>query len=581
MKTPSFEIVPPGTDASRIRFSGHLQRPSGRLVTCWYGGVEKNPSENTVPLAHVAFRRLHSDGALGSIYTIPTAISHLGILRVGSVWSEGKLLGQIGLEKLPPTSVFFDEGSWSCITAAEAGLSGRSYKLGLPDEQKGALLIKLTAVSGKTILVPCMEFFIRCYGRSSETNRLLATYGVQEMKRRLLSSAEHDPHTLRIKPKWGVRNSEVPFLAHVVYSEYTARKCANVHAALQAKFNPNDATPLFVEAEPWFEGRASIEGHGYWQDNETFLMLRIDGLSDPAGPPIIAERERFHAVPGTAGEKHFRKQSPQQPTQAEVDLTDSDAPSGDASRVIYDPPFRTIGPKRKIYPKKIPTPGKRSVATPDAPPNQLAPGDSAGRGNGTGKSEMFAQEWMAEGILAQMWQTCTGIAAKYPDRISEVGWFTLTSGFQTAGIPEYQYLSIADTTRDPGAPPSAAGPAKPSKRSAKAVLIIRMTVQDRHLYIIEIYRKPRSASAEKGGKTKEDRYRGLMVQLPTKQTEAKLQLRLIFQTILRHNGRISEAGMNRNLTHLPHETFVHRPRNLGNPLPFERLLLLKLDGLTR
>ncbi|WP_460046215.1 hypothetical protein [Pseudomonas sp. S2_H01] len=439
------KLLKPSVDASRLRFKGTLSVARGDLVVCWQGGLTKNPTPNTVPLTDVLFRTLHEDGKLGAYHIIPAAISHLGSLRHGTVWREGRLVGHLKMQTLPETKVDFDRGGWRCIDARAAGLQDQ-YRLGITAKLLDSKLIELFVADGKSILTPCLEFFTRCYGRSSETSRLIATHGLEELRRQYFYEFDPAPNELILKLERGVANREAPFLAHAMYDDYTKARCNSLHQRLKAGFVPGE--PTFLLVKPWFLGPASIEGQGYWINEHTFLLLNIDGLSDPLGPPIIVEREHFSGDEAPPDGQYNKRHQPPQPSNDEIDLTDDEAPDSNTARVLYTPPFKRLGIKRELIRKTRVTPGRPSIPVDGHDRNSYAPGDGYGGGRGGGKGEYVSSDWMAEGTLAQLWQTCLRLEENHPDRISEVGWYTLKKGFQTEGIPEYQFLSAA-ATQDP------------------------------------------------------------------------------------------------------------------------------------
>lgn len=567
-----FDFLTARVDAARIRFQPPKNAPI-TLVSIWHGSVSKNPgNKNTTPISNVVFRSLRSDNSLGGFHVIPSAISFLGALRVGSVWSDGRQVGRLAMTTLPETEVCFDTGAWDCVTTREAGVPERYRGFGISASQYGSWLIRLSTYAGKTILVPCLEFFTRCYGRSSETSRLIATYGLAAVEKNYLYDHKRDSRTLKLHLRNHISHKEAVFLTHALYSDYTQRKCDEIHNHLSAMFSLRNK--VFLKAEPWFEGKATIQGAGFWLDSDTFLLLNIDGLSDPEGPPITIERQRHTTDEGAAGKGRVYKKPPppEEASNEEIDLVDTEAPDSNYARVVLDPPFSTLGIKRKVIKTKQRIPGKKGTALHGDHRLSLAPGDVRGNGRGGGKSESESPEWLVEGTLQQMWQTCTGLAKLYPQRISSVGWYTLPLGLQCEGIPQYQFLSIK-------AESDGAGTKKSKSRKAmfrKAVLVIRMTVDHCHIYVIEMYRKPSlSVSREDGSSAlKEGSYCGLMVHLPTDRSEADRQLQLIFKNILKHEGRIRDKVM----SEYTHKTFVHKPRETGLT-PLKKVLISNLDKL--
>lgn len=557
-----YTIRKPGIGSSNLHVE-ELAKVRGQVVVCWHGGLQKNHSPNTVPLAEVMLRTLHPDNNFGSLVRQDVVISHLGSLRVGTVWKQGNLIGEIGMDRLRPQIVNFDPRSWQLVTAKSASLF-ESYMQQLPKRSGSSWLIQLKTASGETILVPCLEFLTRCYGRSSETARLLVTYGLKTIQDLYFYEFNPNPERLLLKLERGVSIREAPFLAHAMYDDYTRNICQSLHNKLQAEFKPG--TQAFIQVSPWFKGQGQIEGQGYWIDEKTFLLLRVDGLSEPDGPPITVEYKRYTkdaAEQGTSTGRPYSRKLPPGASTVAVSITGTEAPNSKTSQTVYDPPFRTLGTKRKLHHRKKFIPGQAGRPVPGVEKDRLAPGDARGNGEGGGKSEHVSPEATPEGIVALMWQTCLSLAQSLPTYISELGWYTKAFGFQTEGVPRFEYLSFP--TKKKRAP----------IRLPKPVLIIRMMVGGRHIYILEIHRNPRKSEDENGiTKHVEDSYRGLMVELPPNGKVADIELAVIFKNIIANDCRIKNTQM----SNYPHVTFVHRPKEEGCQ-PFGKVVLKHLRKL--
>ena len=102
---------------------------------------------------------------LGNRKRFPAAMTHLGSLRFGSAWTKGNLVGQMELSYLPEQKVSFNDGDWCLVSARDARLV---RPLHLHHSDNHTVLIELTSDDGVKIFVPCAEFFVRAYGRSTE-----------------------------------------------------------------------------------------------------------------------------------------------------------------------------------------------------------------------------------------------------------------------------------------------------------------------------------------------------------------------------------------------------------------------------
>lgn len=156
-----------------------LHRYPHPLAVWWYGPIIKNTNANSVPKVAVQFRRL-DDGAGKNVWlNREIALTHLGLLRIGSVWQNACCERTISYERTT-LDVDFSPDGWSCVSVEE--LTGRVpealwpsnlYPLEFPHDR--GYLLDFKIAGGKNLLVPCIEFFAQYYGRSAEVKRVLAT----------------------------------------------------------------------------------------------------------------------------------------------------------------------------------------------------------------------------------------------------------------------------------------------------------------------------------------------------------------------------------------------------------------------
>ena len=151
------------------------------LVAWWYCGIYKNTIAQSQPLALVAFRELQQDKTLSDdiiYHRVPLAL--LGQVRMGSLWQGGRMLANAVFE-VKDFVLKFSKGAWwftSFFKAVDRNLSSpfpqQIYPLAF--ERDKNWLVQFRLQNGGTLIVPCLEFFTRCYGRSGELRRILSTY---------------------------------------------------------------------------------------------------------------------------------------------------------------------------------------------------------------------------------------------------------------------------------------------------------------------------------------------------------------------------------------------------------------------
>ncbi|WP_126447973.1 hypothetical protein [Sulfuricystis multivorans] len=96
-----------------------LRNEDGDLVTWWYGPVTKNKKADSVPKVRVFFRRIDKNGNLGEIIRRDKALTLLGKLRIGSIWSKGVSNTRIDLKSEQFDLSFSPEG-WKIISPYDA-----------------------------------------------------------------------------------------------------------------------------------------------------------------------------------------------------------------------------------------------------------------------------------------------------------------------------------------------------------------------------------------------------------------------------------------------------------------------------
>lgn len=264
----------------QLRHLSVKRGPPDDYVVWWYGAVRRNPRDKTLPLVVVRFRKLHPDGSLGQSIRLDVGITELALLQLGTIWNEGACRSQILLQERE-VDLDFSPGRWRYATQARVADRGRTelipsalYPLyyGLGDRSE-VLVFDLRG--GRELLVPSLEFFSRCYGRSAEVNRVLSTYPWSEAESRLyLPHAQPVPST-----RWSVKlpdniyNDDAVFVAHVKYDNYARLAAKSVYANLETQFGSPGGL-AFPQIGPWFGGPAKLIVQGIPLDRNRFLVNR-------------------------------------------------------------------------------------------------------------------------------------------------------------------------------------------------------------------------------------------------------------------------------------------------------------------
>lgn len=93
---------------------GTLKAEAERLVVWWYGPIFKNNRSKSVPKIHIFLRTIDNENNLGDVTRRETVLTHLGLLRIGSVREKGMSNSRIAYEE-KSFSVSFSQGGWRIV----------------------------------------------------------------------------------------------------------------------------------------------------------------------------------------------------------------------------------------------------------------------------------------------------------------------------------------------------------------------------------------------------------------------------------------------------------------------------------
>lgn len=493
----------------KVRICGALSKVEGELIVWWYGGIVKNYRAESVPLVIVFFRKFDENGNLGIFVSRKVALTFLGLLRIGTIWKNGECKSEAVMSaEQKKIDVDFSHAAWKFVSPMQAARHGTEnpinqddYPLPFPYDRNW--LVDFALPNGKNLLTPCIEFFVRNYGRSQEVPRVLATYGWEEANKRFYVpfDQQETPDFWPVKLKSRVYNSDVVFLAHMKHDRFTQLASKSINAQIETSFLNNEQY-AFVQAGPWFESNAQVLVSGHWiNKGNTFLVLRILGGSDPQEAPIQRDRENSNKTDGTEGTElgnptdgrplRVLKRPPKI-----VDLTDDDEPDHGAPTVdVEEPDFVTLGEPRVVIDVKRDQARTKTVTTLSEgdEPQSYSSGDPHGSGKGVGNASIHARTFMeSHGTLRDMWNAMLLLKEKTPKLINSVEWFTFESGFSSAVEPKMVGLKPFDKDEKISTEIRNWLFYDVSNKDPRGILIARIVVDGKSIYFIEIERRPRT-----------------------------------------------------------------------------------------
>ncbi|MCO1334868.1 hypothetical protein MO867_11005 [Microbulbifer sp. OS29] len=497
---------------ARLDSFGEDRRP---LVVWWYSGIYKNTKEKSQPLVLVAFRQLKSKNQLSDeliFYRIP--ITLLGQVQIGSVWQNGRVLENTIFE-IRNFDVEFVKGSWKFTSFHQEAKQKSTppfplelYPLNYEKDKNW--LIQFDLNNDGKLIIPCLEFFTRCYGRSAELRRILSTYPWEGpegcLDRFFLPIGEPERNGIwKIKLRKRLSNSDAVFLAHAKYDPYTKLSAKQIYSSLETSFDPNERFPSFIKIGPWFQGPAKLKVKGIsFNDGSSFLGLRICGCSDPDGVPIDQNRENRGNAVNPAGPNAKEKAwagAPDKQLNLPIeimDLTAWDAPDQSQGSIgLEDPEFEILGTPRAVRTRRDKQAKDRGGVKGDTlDTTTLSSGDPHGDGKGIGKASIQAKAVLeSQGVLRDMWNAMLYLQAKYPEVIERVEWFTQAQGFNSSKEPQLIALegfSTTDRINGDIIPTDIRNwPYMDAKTQVepRGILVSRLKIKSKYIHIIEIQRR--------------------------------------------------------------------------------------------
>ncbi|MDP2195902.1 MAG: hypothetical protein Q8J72_07945 [Rhodocyclaceae bacterium] len=516
------------TLTGNVRTYQPLNKEEGELIVWSYGGITKNLQAMSVPKTVVFFRKLDSQGVPGSSVRKKIALTHLGLLRIGTIWQNGVCRAETILET-DKFDVDFTHRSWRFVSPYECARNGQPAPIDQADyplhfAQDKNWLLDFPLADGKNLLIPCLEFFVRCYGRSEEVPRDLATYPWDEVERRFCAPFDQPviPGIWPVKLKKRMRNGDTVFIAHAKHDPYAQRVAKSIYGQIVTALGNKD-THVFAKIAPWFQGPAQIKVSGLRiNDGKTFLALRILGCSDPQGESIQRDRENTNKTDAQAEGAEGGKSWDGAPVRVPkklldiVDLTDDQEPDHGASTLeVEEDDFEVLGTPRVVIDVRRDR-AKTSAGRPgeSGEPGVFSTGDPYGSGKGAGYASIHARPVMeSQGMLRDMWNAMRYLKESQPDLIRSAEWFTFDRGFRSTPEPELIALQPFDDDSAVDMPTETRNwlYRDVALKRPRGILVTRVMALESPVYIVEIQRRPRKKKDENGNlRDTEETFKGLV-----------------------------------------------------------------------
>ncbi|WP_373031421.1 hypothetical protein [Sulfurovum sp.] len=268
-------------------------------VIWWYGPVIKNPFSSDVPLVEVLTRTIFEDNKLSEqAYTHRAPVSELDIVKIGSIWKGRQRLDEyfgtyqsqqfsFDFTLHEPESVRFNDhkpgsNQWQ--------IPPYLYNLGnIPQAYKyhffNSTLTKLTTDSGTVVLIPSLEFLTGAVSPAHKQIRYkLLQYPLDELTEMYFKSANIEDGNYVVKMKEGHFDENINLLSYLRLNNMTRKRLSRLWTSIEKTRLMRNGRPYedrYPEVLPYHPTTMSLAGDGIWIDNNTFLLFRITGVSQP------------------------------------------------------------------------------------------------------------------------------------------------------------------------------------------------------------------------------------------------------------------------------------------------------------
>ncbi len=328
-----------------------LPRDDRDWVVAWPIGVLRNDPALSEPAVLLQLSQYNGTGSRQAVI----GLTHFGQVRPYSVWRN-----RVFVRDLPMVRREFKvSGEQKCEFQSSEAIA---RVMRMAPAQMGPLerptTLRIETLT-HTLLIPPLELLSRTYGRSQYVKRILTTLPFQEAcdalngKDRVEQEENHWLVTLDKR----CDNDDKVFLAHLRHDELTRACVRNLCGQFQSiAIDPGVRTLVTPEVKPWWPHDARLLCYGieYRNRPDTFLVFRIDGMSDPDGLPLQVDRPNTNLGDGKSdAEDDVERESSRwlktrvNPHQAPTELIHTQEPSGQLpAHHIFDAPFQILGKPR-------------------------------------------------------------------------------------------------------------------------------------------------------------------------------------------------------------------------------------------
>lgn len=345
-------------------------------VIWWYGPVFKNNSNSSVPLVKILTKLLTPDGKLSEkIQIFKVTLPELDIIRIGTIWKGRKRLNRVwkylngyaegqefsfDFREHPPLSIHFSDKK---PNSTYWHIPKFKYDLGNFEEHSehkfqfyNSTLTKLISTNGLTVLIPSLEFLTSAISPEHKQIRSsLLQYSLDDLTSRHLKRAAIDTNgDYLIELIEGRLDANLTLLAYLRLNQTSRARLSKLWASMQ-RTAINKSTGLayedkYPEVLPFHPTEMTLLGDGIKIDENTFLVLRINGFSLPTDHDIRLLSTLYKTNPkesnGSSGNSSYY--NPEEVEEEDLDVTNNSAPHWQAGTAHIRSEVSVIGYRPSI-----------------------------------------------------------------------------------------------------------------------------------------------------------------------------------------------------------------------------------------
>lgn len=338
-------------------------------VIWWYGPVIKNNSDSNVPKVLVLTRLLDENGVLtDQNQHFNINVTELELVRIGSIWKgrerQDNLYTAIedyryNLEftfdftASEPEFISFD----ASIEKGKRVIPPFRYSLGdfkdryvSKKQFLNSTLTKLESKNDITVLIPSLELLTSAIAPEHKLLRAHLLYkSIDEICTGYMNSGSEKDGAYIVESKNGYFRSNLTLLAYMRNNQKSRSRLSMIWTSMQAGSSKYpDRYPVIL---PYHPTELTLKGDGIKINDNTFLMLRVNGFSLPTDYPVhniinepVQDPEQY-----MSHESQRNAPKPQTPRQKDdLPITGDNDSHREAGELYIRTEVKIIGPEPKI-----------------------------------------------------------------------------------------------------------------------------------------------------------------------------------------------------------------------------------------